>query len=124
MKILDGAVAPMTNAEAYGLCKKQLEGLQDGAHKKRHMYQTIMEYLEGIDCHRPPTHIQNLLRDLRKFDLTQAEILQILNHQACEEVDLHVLLCRLPDRLTDQQVENLLQVLRSHFQSALTPDSK
>jgi hypothetical protein len=63
------------------------------------------------ECATPTTTAIETKIRTRRFHLTEAEMIQILNHSPREMVDLHLLIDQIHDRLTVPEQEDLLRIV-------------
>ncbi|KAG7208921.1 hypothetical protein KM043_015100 [Ampulex compressa] len=78
-------------------------------------YQTI-RYLEDTPCKRQtPETIRDFLKALESFKLTKCEKLTLLNVCPKTALEIQLIVEDSEDRLNDEQVESLLQVITNHL---------
>ncbi|XP_014212239.1 DNA-directed RNA polymerase III subunit RPC9 [Copidosoma floridanum] len=78
-------------------------------------YQTI-RYLEDTPCKRhTPEKIKAFLTALGPFKLTKCEKLTLLNQCPTKDVDIQLIVEDSEDRLTVEQVNELLQIVDKHL---------
>jgi len=126
----------ISNMEVMELLKSRLEARasQKKSHKLRHrdwIEEKVHEYLQSTPCMRlDPSRreeLQSALRSNKKqavaaggamqttgFGLTEAESLQILNFMPTEEVEIHLLIEQLHDRMPDKQQTDLLAAIEGY----------
>ncbi|XP_076755616.1 CGRP receptor component [Xylocopa sonorina] len=78
-------------------------------------YQTI-RYLEETPCKRQsPEKIRDFLKALEPFKLTKCEKLTLLNVCPKTPLEIQLIVEDSEDRLTDEDVESLLQVVTNYL---------
>ncbi|KAJ1670166.1 hypothetical protein EV182_008382, partial [Spiromyces aspiralis] len=74
-------------------------------------YETV-KYLQGTPASsQTPEQIINLLEKLKKYNLTKAEKLQILNHRPRHIVELYILIEECSDRFKDEDLDGMLNII-------------
>ena len=125
----------ISNIEVMELLKTRLESRasQKKSHKLRHrdwIEEKVHEHLQSTPCTRlDPSkreELQSALSSSKKqavasgamqttgFGLTEAESLQILNFMPSEEVEIHLLIDDLHDRMPDKQQTDLLATIKGY----------
>jgi hypothetical protein len=56
-----------------------------------------------------------LLASLQPLGLTRAEVLQVVNLSPCSEVEVHLIVEECEERLSEEQVTQLLQIVAQHL---------
>lgn len=64
-------------------------------------------------CPLPPYFLPTL--PSQPFALTRAELLQVINLAPCSEVEVHLIVEECEERLTQQQVTQLMEVVAKHL---------
>lgn len=117
MEVVNGCAALLTNQEVLVL----LSDIQAGTVGKKPNYQqqnlaTIcyetVKYLEKTPCKTQDSEfIREFTKKLQPFNLTKAEILQLLNHLPTTGVEIQLLVEESEERLTEQQTDDLLNII-------------
>uniref|UniRef100_A0A0B7AV87 DNA-directed RNA polymerase III subunit RPC9 n=1 Tax=Arion vulgaris TaxID=1028688 RepID=A0A0B7AV87_9EUPU len=113
--------AMVCNYEVLGL----LRDIQAGrGQKKPNKFQTnlatityeTVKYLEKLPCaHHTAEGIASAMRALTPFKLTPAEKLQLINLRPRSEVEIQLIVEESEERLSETQVEKLLQLLATNL---------
>ncbi|XP_046396339.1 DNA-directed RNA polymerase III subunit RPC9 [Ischnura elegans] len=78
-------------------------------------YETT-KYLKGTPCcSQTPESIQNFLSALAPFNLTKAEKLMLVNLRPMTPVEIQLIVEESEERMSDAQVEELLEVIAAHL---------
>ncbi|KAG8230685.1 hypothetical protein J437_LFUL010762 [Ladona fulva] len=78
-------------------------------------YETT-KYLKGTPCcNQTPESIQNFLKAVAPFGLTKAEKLMLVNLRPSTPVEIQLVIEESEERMTDAQVEQLLEVIGQHL---------
>jgi len=87
-------------------------------------YQTV-RYLEDTPCKRQtPEKIEAFLRALEPFKLTKCEKLTLLNQCPKEPLDIQLIIEDSEDRLSVEEVKQLLQVVAEHLGAQEEPSAE
>ena len=94
--------------------------LQDTA-----MAVSLMEsYIDDSDekrltVSRPKAKVSDFILKLEKFDLTDGEILQILNLLPKEQVDLHLIIQECESRFDEEKREDLINLIAEYSENTV-----
>lgn len=122
MEVCSGNHAMLCNFEVLSL----LRDIQAGRGQKRpNKYQTNLATItyETIQClekswpsaGQKAEGVAAAMEALAPFGLTAAEKLQLINHQPTTPVEIQLMVEESEERLTEEQVEELLEVLATHL---------
>lgn len=75
----------------------------------------VLEYLESTPCALAESEkMPDLTKQLKsKFQITNAETLQVLNFMPSESVEIHLFLPELQSRMKEERQEEMLQLVQS-----------
>lgn len=115
--------ALLSNYEVYTLLQ---EVCQQGNKGKRNINKTqthlaniafdTLKYLERTPCKiQSPEVIQRFLEATKNFKLTKAEKLQLINLRPTTPVEMQLIIEESEDRLTEEQVEQLISLVELHL---------
>ncbi|XP_065829018.1 DNA-directed RNA polymerase III subunit RPC9-like [Oscarella lobularis] len=109
----------LSNYEVYSmLCESQetlskVKGPTRGLENLATIAYETTKYLAGTACRvQSPTVIETFLAAVAPFELTKAEKLQILNLRPTTPVEISLIVEESDRRLSEERVEELLQVVR------------
>ena len=71
---------------------------------------------------RPQAKVSDFIVELEKFDLTDGEILQILNLLPKEQVDLHLIIQECESRFDEQKREDLINLIAKYSENTVEND--
>ena len=103
--------------------ERTLRYLQDTA-----MAMSLMEsYIDDSDekrltVSRLQATVSDFIVELEKFDLTDGEILQILNLLPKEQVDLHLIIQECESRFDEQKREDLINLIAKYSENTVEND--
>lgn len=120
MDVVDRNAALLSNHEVQQLlyatrAEAALAGNKKRSHQLKNVatitYQTL-RYLEGsASALQSASSVQSCVRQLQPLALTRAELLQVVNTRPTSAVEVQILVEESEERLSDQQVEQLLEVV-------------
>ncbi|XP_074830722.1 DNA-directed RNA polymerase III subunit RPC9 isoform X2 [Natator depressus] len=128
MEVKDANAALLSNFEVFQLLTDLKQQRKDsGKHKQSSgqqnlntiMYETL-KYISKTPCRfQSPEIVRDFLIAMKGHKLTKAEKLQLLNHRPMTAVEIQLVVLDLQmveeseERLTEEQIESLLQTLSS-----------
>eukprot|EP00929_Paragymnodinium_shiwhaense_P089470 TRINITY_DN49618_c0_g1_i1.p1 TRINITY_DN49618_c0_g1~~TRINITY_DN49618_c0_g1_i1.p1 ORF type:complete len:376 (-),score=148.53 TRINITY_DN49618_c0_g1_i1:124-1251(-) len=136
MKILDARVTALSNLEVYGVIQRELEVVetrqadiaagradvqeQVGKELERQLMSNanVVDYLRRCSPmvrRNDEASVAKFLATIAALPLDDSEVLQIVNLAPCEAVSFHGICLNLENRLTDEQVAALGDLVRHHF---------
>ncbi|XP_013409009.1 DNA-directed RNA polymerase III subunit RPC9 [Lingula anatina] len=118
MEVIDENASMLSNFEIYTL----LKDIQQGQHgqkkpsKQQQQLSTIsyetIKYLEKTPCkHQSSEIIADFIKALEPFKLSKAEKIQLLNQRPSTAVEIQLLIEESEERLTEEQIEQLLDLI-------------
>ncbi|KAG7169593.1 DNA-directed RNA polymerase III subunit RPC9-like [Homarus americanus] len=123
MEVVNSKGAVLSNCEVFtllqDLCQQGSKGRRNLAKTQTHLaniaYDTL-KYLEKTPCrNQTPEIIQRFLQSVKEFKLTKAEKLQLINLRPTTPVEMQLIIEESEDRLTEEQVEELISLVELHF---------
>ncbi|KAL6047005.1 DNA-directed RNA polymerase III subunit RPC9 [Balamuthia mandrillaris] len=118
MQVLDANAGLLSNFELLELLKENFTADQQ---RRRPRITPLIEaqvggYLSSTACKDEKSEqVAECVRRLSPFHLTKAEMLQVLNLSPKSEVEVHLIVEDCVDRLTSEQVTELLDVVQSYL---------
>ncbi|KDR23138.1 DNA-directed RNA polymerase III subunit RPC9 [Zootermopsis nevadensis] len=114
METIKANAGILSNYEVLRLLQ-ELRSQQKRSNTRSHLatitYETI-QYLQDTPCsHQSPEIIHNFLKALEPFKLTKAEKVMLLNSPPTTPLEIQLMVEESEERLTDEQVEQLLQIV-------------
>lgn len=67
--------------------------------------------------------VRDCLRELLPVKLATAELLQVVNHRPETDVDLRILIEECDERLNDEQIQEILEIVARHLPAPAKPDT-
>ncbi|XP_045585308.1 DNA-directed RNA polymerase III subunit RPC9 [Procambarus clarkii] len=123
MEVVNSKGAVLSNCEVYSLlqdlCQQGNKGRRNLTKTQTHLaniaYDTL-KYLEKTPCrNQNPEIIQSFLQSVKNFKLTKAEKLQLINLRPTTPVEMQLIIEESEDRLTEEQVEELIGLVELHL---------
>ncbi|XP_069689139.1 DNA-directed RNA polymerase III subunit RPC9 isoform X2 [Periplaneta americana] len=114
METINANAATLSNYEVLTLLK-ELRGQQKRSNTRSQLatitYETI-RYLQDTPCNQQSEEmIKNFLKAIEPFKLTKAEKVMLLNNPPTTPLEIQLMVEESEERLTDEQVEQLLQIM-------------
>ncbi|XP_064624556.1 DNA-directed RNA polymerase III subunit RPC9-like [Lineus longissimus] len=118
MEVINENAALLSNYEVLHLLT-DLQAGENGQKKPNKYLQNLAtisyettKYLEKTPCKdQSPEIIEKFMNSLLRYNLTKAEKLQLLNHRPTAAVEIQLLIEESEERLTEEQIEELLQLV-------------
>lgn len=105
------------NANAAVLCNYEVLNLLQDIKKRSPKGQLSNVTFEAIRylqdspcCEQTPEKIKSLLSAYEPFNLTKAEKLMLINNPPQKEIDVHLMVEESAERLTDEQIQEILTI--------------
>jgi len=122
MEVVNDNAAVLSNFEVFSLLNDIQQGTNDQKKPNKFLqnlatisYETI-KYLEKTPCNLQNSEvIGKFMTALKPFNLTKAEKLQLLNHRPSTAVEIQLLIEESEERLSEEQVDDLLQVIQDNL---------
>jgi DNA-directed RNA polymerase subunit F len=114
MEILNESAALLSNHEVYSLISdtQPRQGKKKPSQNLSTITYTTMRYLERTPCVvQNKDVIETFVKAMQPFELKKAEILQLLNLRPTTHVEIQLIVEETEDRLTEEQVDNLLEII-------------
>ena len=111
VKVNGGLLSNYEVLQALSDIKSNNSGLEQNASTV--VYETIQYLNQTQATQQKPELIANFLSKLAKFGLTKAEKLQFVNLLPTTPVEIQLIVEESEERLTEEQVEELLQIVES-----------
>ena len=111
VKVNGGLLSNYEVLQALSDIKTNKSGLEQNASTV--VYETIQYLNQTQAAQQTPEFIANFLSKLDKFGLTKAEKLQLINLRPTTPVEIQLIVEESEERLTEEQVEELLQIVES-----------
>ncbi|KAJ6257127.1 DNA-directed RNA polymerase III subunit rpc9 [Drechslerella dactyloides] len=84
----------------------------------------LVDYLSStVAGSQSPTTISNLVEALVKYQFEKIEVLMVLNHLPKNETELDVLVEELESRLSDEEITQVLDTIRSTHASRIETET-
>lgn len=128
MQVASQSVVLLSNSEVLDLLKevsaKGRKGKKSQSNTATILYET-MRYLEDTPASLTPQMdlIRGLTLKLKPFNLTKSEKLELINHLPTSLVELQLVIEESEERLTEDQMNELLNILTS-FVESVTPSGE
>ncbi|CAH0563830.1 unnamed protein product [Brassicogethes aeneus] len=116
MEIVNSNCAALSNYEVM----VHLQKLKDGKTKNKGQLATItyetLQYLENTPCNfQTPENIEECLKALDAYGLSKTEKLMMINTPPTTALEIQLMIEESEERLSEEQVEEILQLLTQHF---------
>jgi DNA-directed RNA polymerase subunit F len=116
MKIVQSQVVHLTNSEVLQILEEHGCGNNHPTGKalpsEREVFSYLSKYSSGVDLEKKfPT----FMKAVKSFGLTKSEVLQICNLRPSQMVDLYLIVEGCEERLVEEQVGELLDLIRTHL---------
>ncbi|CEM18464.1 unnamed protein product [Vitrella brassicaformis CCMP3155] len=135
MKVVDSNAGNLTNVEVAELLRESLAkaadahttlaDISDDELRARTLHQGVVDHIERLPCGRFRVSDAEALTGelIGRFDLAEADVLQIINHAPTREVELQMVVESLYERFSAEDIAELLQMVQKHVSSAAGPTS-
>ncbi len=131
MEVVDARAAILSNLEVYSL----LQDIQSGSNGQKKPSRTqphlatitysTLKYLENTPCKDQSAEIvQKFMKAVESFNLTKAEKLQLLNQRPTSAVEIQLIIEESEERLTEDQIEQLLDLVASTLPESSAAESE
>ena len=85
------------------------------------LFLQTVKYLEGMACSRlTEESLTAFMTDIEPFKLTKQDKIHLLNLRPTTAVEIQLMVQDSEGRLTDEQVEQLIEVVAKHIPAAQT----
>lgn len=117
MQVVNESSKLLTNFEVHSFLndlkanrKKNIKSLSTVTH-------TALKYIDTVTCapQQTASQITKFKKAVEIYNLTKAEVLQLINLVPRSEVEVQVIIEECDERLSEHQVEQLLTILRVCF---------
>jgi len=121
MEIVNNHPATLSNFEVMTI----LHTIKSGSKKNKGQLATItyetLRYLENTPCkHQLGESIALCLKKLEPFKLSKNEKLMIINNPPRTALEIQLMIEESEERLSQEQVDELLQIMNEHFPPVVT----
>lgn len=121
MKILQRTGGLLSNHEVAQVLKDRGADPQAGLNTRataseKTVYSVLIKQCGGLV--RARAELLKLMDELKPFGLTRAEVLQVINLAPCSAVEVHLIVDECEERLSEEQVTQLLEVVSRHLPHA------
>lgn len=114
METVNANAAILSNFEVFNLLQEvrsQQKRSNTGSQLATITYETI-RYLQDTPCsHQSEETVHKFLKALQPFKLTKAEKVMLLNNPPTTPLEIQLMVEESEERLTDEQVEQLLRIV-------------
>jgi DNA-directed RNA polymerase subunit F len=122
---LDRASGWLTNYKLYQILKSDYNKFLKREHVSPNIAiieSQVLDYLEAytIANNQNSSTINNCLNELKPYNLTQAELLQIVNLCPLSDVDIYTIVEDCELRLKQDDIQNILRIVKHNFLEAKT----
>ncbi|TRY64021.1 hypothetical protein TCAL_12603 [Tigriopus californicus] len=84
-----------------------------------------LTHLETQPCaHHEAEQVKDFLEAIKPFQLSQSEVLQIVNQVPESTVELHLLIEECEERLSEEQIEAILELVRKNLGPPVEPEAE
>ena len=117
MEVLEGQEKMLSNYEVLKILKDVKETTKSSKSSNKNLatitYETI-NYLEGLKHYNGlrDEHVIDYLEEMKRFNLTKLEKLQILNQRPKSMVELQVLIEENEERFSEEAMDMILDIVR------------
>lgn len=127
MEVVDECSAMLSNHEVYSLLQDIQSGKNGQKQPNKYLNQlatitySTLKHLETTPCKTQSAEvIGNFMKALEPFNLTKSEKLQMLNQRPTSAVEIQLIIEESEERLTEEQIEELLQTVALHLPEGQT----
>lgn len=116
MEVLEGQEKMLSNYEVLKILKDVKEATKSAKSSNKNLatitYETI-NYLEGLKHYNElrDEHVIDYLEEMKRFNLTKLEKLQILNQRPKSVVELQVLIEENEERFSEEAMDMILDIV-------------
>jgi DNA-directed RNA polymerase subunit F len=116
MKILNASAGLLTNAEVISVLIDR--GCGDGHHhpgaRSLASEKVVFEHLRSTTATLSRSKLQLLSEEVKPFNLTRIELLQLINLVPRSAVEVHLIVESCEDRLDDEQIQQIINILSKY----------
>ena len=117
MEVLKTSDCAVTNCEVLAFLREQRAKVAQSKLQKTGKVATlVLETLSSLEktpaVNQGEESVAQFLSEMKPFELSSSELLMLCNHCPASPVELHLLVEESEERLDDQQVEKILEIVR------------
>ena len=117
MQVVNESAKLLTNFEVHSFLNELKANRKTNIKSLSTVTHTALKYIDTVTCapQQTPSQIAKFKKAVEVYNLTKAEILQLINLVPRTEVEVQVIIEECDERLTEHQVEQLLTIIRVCF---------